>query len=296
MNSNSLAAILLGVVGMATFSFISARRKTPSDSAYALESGLQIAWNLIAIAGFVWAITPRVPQAAKDGLFGGAAAFVFCGLAGGMVVSASLLGRFFRRPHLEEFAPPKMQGLFAELLDNPSRSFNQISHALNALCIGAFLGMVSLYFLSNRQLDDYLLETSGLLAGTITGVTIIYIVSLLANLLRSKKGPKAGHVNKIVLENLIVKRQLDYHHKDGLKSEVVVRIGKPVYDGNAWGCPYDIAGLSWQGPRVVYGEDGVQALLLTLTLIAAVLDHEGKSTGGRIAWLDMNDSGFTPIK
>jgi hypothetical protein len=53
--------------------------------------------------------------------------------------------------------------------------------------------------------------------------------------------------------------------------DVRVVVGVPVKDGDDYVCPYQIRGLGDESVRGMHGIDGVQALQLTLRVLAAEL-------------------------
>jgi hypothetical protein len=53
-------------------------------------------------------------------------------------------------------------------------------------------------------------------------------------------------------------------------------LGKPEYDGQAWRAPYEIHGISVEPIcKGSWGDDAVQALLLSMQIVAVYLDRCG---------------------
>ena len=80
---------------------------------------------------------------------------------------------------------------------------------------------------------------------------------------------------------VIASRKLDLKGKT-----VTIRIGKPVVypDGSDYYCPYEITGLGKTMIGYAGGIDSVQALLLSLKKIGAILYSSREAQSGQLAW------------
>lgn len=98
-----------------------------------------------------------------------------------------------------------------------------------------------------------------------------------------------------ILGVLIAERRLECRDGAGKRHEVVVRIGKPMLDQEpkpAWYCPFAITGMGGEIERKAFGEDSVQALLLSLKMIGVELEQYARSRSCKFTWLGMEELGF----
>jgi hypothetical protein len=106
--------------------------------------------------------------------------------------------------------------------------------------------------------------------------------------LRLSKSRPMWKPNKLGTE--IGSRRLRFRPQRGVSREVVVRIGQPVRSPNPlrrdpWWCPFEVVGLGKPQLSAAAGEDSVQALVLALRGIEAVLLSRSKRAGGVVDWL-----------
>jgi len=97
------------------------------------------------------------------------------------------------------------------------------------------------------------------------------------------------------LGEVIGERELLFTRRDGTTELVIVRIGKPMItdpNNEDWYCPYQISGFGREKKMAMVGVDSVQALVLTLQVIPAELDHLAKRERGFFKWFDDRDLGF----
>ena len=78
------------------------------------------------------------------------------------------------------------------------------------------------------------------------------------------------------------------------KTKVSIIVGKPELfpDGNGYYCPFQIIGFGDQKVRYAGGEDTVQALILALKTIGALLYTSSEGKAGLLSWNDGADLGF----
>lgn len=66
-------------------------------------------------------------------------------------------------------------------------------------------------------------------------------------------------------------------------ASIAIRIGPPEPCDGPHGCLYElVAGTYAEGPRRIYGEGPLQALLLTLSFVATRIEGALRASGGRI--------------
>jgi hypothetical protein len=92
----------------------------------------------------------------------------------------------------------------------------------------------------------------------------------------------------------IAERPVTFKRVDGTTESVLVRVGRPVRGEGAgeWKCPYEIAGFGRSKVVAMSGVDSMQALLLSLQVILAELDHIAKREGATFEWLGIEGAGF----
>lgn len=75
-------------------------------------------------------------------------------------------------------------------------------------------------------------------------------------------------------------------------SRILVRIGRPVRDGQDWQTPYEIRGPAADDIRArsIFGVDSMQSLLLAVQTIGAELSTYARR--GRLTFLGEDDLGF----
>jgi Domain of unknown function (DUF6968) len=88
----------------------------------------------------------------------------------------------------------------------------------------------------------------------------------------------------------IATRRLSFKPRRGRRHDVVVRIGQPVREPKAtsrdpWWCPFEVVGLGPRKLSAAAGQDSVQALVLALRGIEALLVYRAQRLGGVIEWL-----------
>jgi hypothetical protein len=73
-----------------------------------------------------------------------------------------------------------------------------------------------------------------------------------------------------------------------------VRIGrpKPAPEGDCWFCPYEIAGPLTNRKGRFGGEDGMQALVLTLNILSVEIEISEENAQGRLSWLGSKEFGL----
>lgn len=95
-------------------------------------------------------------------------------------------------------------------------------------------------------------------------------------------------------EEVFIQRELTCL-SNNKKTKILVSIGKPVRDevtGGDFKCPFQIEGIGDEALRFGYGVDGLQALLLSLKMIEALLLNYAKRSSANISWLQDNYPGF----
>jgi hypothetical protein len=77
--------------------------------------------------------------------------------------------------------------------------------------------------------------------------------------------------------DVIAVREFEYRASDtAAPTPARLVLGRPERDGEAWGAPFEIHGISAEPIRKrAYGDDAVQALLLSFQIIAVYLDRCG---------------------
>jgi hypothetical protein len=93
------------------------------------------------------------------------------------------------------------------------------------------------------------------------------------------------------MSTVIAHRMMDLSVPAGARA--VVTIKQPQRDGNDYRCEFHIVGL---GDKAInsygMGVDSMQALILTIQLIGALLYASDEAKHGRISWLGMKNLGF----
>ena len=89
---------------------------------------------------------------------------------------------------------------------------------------------------------------------------------------------------------------MTYLAEDGSVRDLVVRMGRPVLDLIAdvehWMCPFQITGLGDDAVMGIFGTDAMQALLLGIHTIPAVLAAHIRDRGGRFQHYGEDDVSF----
>ncbi len=91
--------------------------------------------------------------------------------------------------------------------------------------------------------------------------------------------------------DVIAERELEI--EDG--RPVLVQIGKPQRDPDVGGdfyCPFQMTGIGNEKIRYACGVDTVQALVLTLNMIAAELYTSDEARSGKLTWLGQRNLGI----
>jgi hypothetical protein len=84
------------------------------------------------------------------------------------------------------------------------------------------------------------------------------------------------------MEDEIAKTEMIGIYPDLSEIEIVAKIGKPLrMPTGEWACPTAIDGF-YESPKNVYGEDGIQAISLALTLIYKLLSGFIEKEGHRL--------------
>jgi Domain of unknown function (DUF6968) len=93
------------------------------------------------------------------------------------------------------------------------------------------------------------------------------------------------------LTDVVARRELDIK---GSNEKVIVELGRPyARPTGEFGCPYRIAFGETVIQQEIFGEDGFQALQLTLNMISVLLHFDQDLPVGRMYWLDPDfDIGF----
>lgn len=98
------------------------------------------------------------------------------------------------------------------------------------------------------------------------------------------------------LGEVIAERCLTFNADAGWSRDVWVRLGRPIADpsdeNGSWLCPYQIAGLSRDRVRAIFGVDAMQALVLAIHAIPAELAAFMRDPGGRFLYLDSLETSF----
>ncbi|MDI7182678.1 DUF6968 family protein [Leptospira santarosai] len=96
------------------------------------------------------------------------------------------------------------------------------------------------------------------------------------------------------LGTVIAERKLSL--KVGRKKQtVLIRIGKPKISNDPkmdWYCPFQISKIGLDTIKAAHGIDSIQALLLAMKMIEAILVHFQKSNPGKLTWLNQEYLGF----
>lgn len=97
-------------------------------------------------------------------------------------------------------------------------------------------------------------------------------------------------MNLLSVGVIIARRELSLAQK----AKVSVCIGKPepFPEGNGYYSPYQLIGLGDQKVRYAGGEDTVQALMLALKSVGALLYTSAEGKAGLLSWNDCLDLGF----
>jgi hypothetical protein len=90
--------------------------------------------------------------------------------------------------------------------------------------------------------------------------------------------------------DVIAERRLLLSRRRKRRTTVIVKFGRPVRGSRAdkrdpWWCPVQIRGLGPTRVRTVAGEDSLQALILALEFVAAVVPAEAERVDGQLEWL-----------
>ena len=84
-----------------------------------------------------------------------------------------------------------------------------------------------------------------------------------------------------VLGKVVAIRHLEFVGSTGVSEPAVVQVGEPVHPaGGPWWCPYQVKTQSFERTFAMAGEDSMQALILTLHVIATELNALAKQHGG----------------
>ena len=85
--------------------------------------------------------------------------------------------------------------------------------------------------------------------------------------------------------DVIAQRTLE----NGAGASVLVELGRPLSDGDAFGCTYRLDCGDGQRTKTIYGADSFQALMLAIKMISVELEL----ADGTLYWLEPgNGTGF----
>ena len=105
-------------------------------------------------------------------------------------------------------------------------------------------------------------------------------------------------MSNINIGEVIAERYFQLQDEAGVRSEVVLRIGKPLPDpkaGGDWCCPYQIVGFGDDKVTAVFGVDPMQALLFGLQKAWFELHYYQKIHKRKLTWLGEDDLGLPPL-
>jgi hypothetical protein len=97
------------------------------------------------------------------------------------------------------------------------------------------------------------------------------------------------------LGEVIAVRQVDAVATDGSRTEVVLKLGKPMPDplpGGDWCCPHQIVGLGDERVAATFGVDSLQALLLAVYSVRLRLTERAEGASVALDWLGQPDLGL----
>jgi hypothetical protein len=97
------------------------------------------------------------------------------------------------------------------------------------------------------------------------------------------------------LGEVVAERQVDAIADDGHRTQVVLRIGKPLPDplpGGDWYCPRQILGLGDEAVEASFGVDSLQSLLLSVYGLQLKLAERADAASVRLDWLGLPDLGL----
>ena len=89
------------------------------------------------------------------------------------------------------------------------------------------------------------------------------------------------------LGEVIASRKLCLVNSGKPRSEIIVKIGKPVELADSPGdfyCPFQVIGIGSEEIRYAVGGDAVQALQLVMVMIGAYLSWLNRECGGKLRW------------
>lgn len=89
--------------------------------------------------------------------------------------------------------------------------------------------------------------------------------------------------------DVIAQRKLTLQ-RGGKERPVLLQVGRPVRSPKSsrrdpWWCPIELEGLGKDQHFAIAGQDALQALVLALQFVEAVLPHDARELGGRLYWL-----------
>ncbi len=95
---------------------------------------------------------------------------------------------------------------------------------------------------------------------------------------------------------MVAERSFELVDQAGSRRPFLLRIGVPRPAEVDWVCPFVIADGPTSIAHAAYGVDGVQALLLALTMAKADLRFHARTVGARLQWLGGDDPGLPDAK
>lgn len=102
----------------------------------------------------------------------------------------------------------------------------------------------------------------------------------------------------IALGEVIATREIEFVRRNGEKETVQISIGRPVagQDEHEWHCPYLIQAKSFKHQFRMVGADSLQALVLTMTIIATELESLAKKHNGLFTQYGELELGLPQLK
>jgi hypothetical protein len=100
-----------------------------------------------------------------------------------------------------------------------------------------------------------------------------------------------------VIGKIVATRNLDFVRHSGESETAIVSVGEPVRpEGGPWYCPYQVQTKSFERTFAMAGDDSMQALILTLHIIATELNALAKQHGGVFKQYGGADLGFPSMR
>ena len=171
----------MGIALIAIMAFRGGQRGRIDDRHLAINSAGCLVFSFLALIFFLNVVAPRVPYQVKDGLFGGAGGLIFGSCFISISLAATILGRCWKN-----FKEPSIKNSEVKAEKNSWENLppwlNRMSHSCNGICIGVLLANL----LMNWSHGTYLLKPSGTMVGGLYGATIVYAITMLIYLAKTK--------------------------------------------------------------------------------------------------------------